>query len=404
MDEEEVRGQHKIGHKQRYYLYCGMEIALCIISVALACLKTFSGHSLCYWLGVLCPFFHRVIDAGVINTDAVNAVAGTVGFGSILIGWVYATLDKEELGIRYADLLAATYPKYHYFVLAHLLAVLFCQWMVQIKYLEAAWWFMTIILWGSIIHWKVLANIIFSTRKRKSIAIAEWGREVDREKDNPSRLLTCIYGIEQALPFDDGVSLKGLCGPMFRGIQQYATSFCPNSQDNAKQQVFRDMVSIWECLLTRRSPNQQDILLKNLFQTATECSSMGEREKIGSRVICATYICWLYENEKKGQWQKENSLSNISEVVDYLVSNIRAKSANTNPNNEYPEVFRTSLSFVYWISLLSGRLCDTSALHYQIEFPLNRMDKEVMATLSRFLFGKCDHDQYFETVWLLLSS
>lgn len=404
MGEERMCRQCKDNHVLWYRGYCFIEIFLCFLSLFFVLVKLFSGHSLCYWIGVEIHFFHKIIDTKFVNIDAVNAIAETIGFGSILIGWVYANLDKEELGIRYADLLDDNYHNYHYFVLAHLVSVLFCLWMVKIKYLEAACSFMTTMLWGSIVHWKVLSNIIFSTQKRKSMAINQWSRIVSEEKNDLHKLLSCIYGMEQVLPFDDGISLRKMCNPMFLAIQQYADSFCLNAHKSQKMQVFRDMVSIWECILEKRSQNQRDIFLKNLFEVAVECSNIDEKEEISSLVISATYICWLYESRQKEQRQEEHLLGDITLRVDYLISNMLAKIANTNRNNRYPEVFSTCLCVLYWMSFLSGKLCDVNILSYQIKVSLTKTDKNVMETLACFLFGNLYYDQYFATVWSLLSS
>lgn len=396
------RGGQK-SERPLYKIYCYAEIALGVVAVVFALIKLGTGLSICHHMANSIPLFQWISNSKFINSEAITAVAETVGFGSILIVWIYSALDKEEMNVCYGDLLRAIYPQYHYFVLGHLAAMIFCLWMAHIEYIEAACWALAVILCGCVIQWKALSNIIFSNKKRREIALAEWNRraiEDGANTRNPREVLSCIYGLEQVLPFNDGESFKEICWALSLALQRYAATFRDQCGTRDQQKwMLREMVDIWECLLEKRSADQQDMLLKNLFCAAADRTDQEERKKVGNRVLCASYICWLYENGRKKQQPEGEVLSRVSEKADYLAS----CTEKANGSRGFPTYFNNSVCFLYGIAFFSGKLESVNILNFQDASLRPWLDNGIMSALTLLLFGEDGYQQYYELVWNLLS-
>lgn len=159
--------------------YCYVVYCLCVALIWLLLLvslrfELFTGQ------GIVAHIFPKSPPIPILNIEAVKETAKTIGFGSIVIAWIYATLDKDELGYKYGDLLRAVYPVYPRFVLSHLIAILLCAWLVESKMLESALISLSIVIVGGIIHWRALSTLVLVSSKRKKIAIDVWTEWIDK--------------------------------------------------------------------------------------------------------------------------------------------------------------------------------------------------------------------------------
>lgn len=274
-----------------YKVYCIIEIALCVFLIISFGFELRTNHSI-----IACCLQARNFEFSIpeiLSVKAIRKVAETVGFGSIIIAWIYAVLDKKELGIKYSDLLTAVYPKYHWFVPVHLVAIFMCIWLANVEVLEGSLIALLIVLWGCIIQWKALSSLIFRSEKRKSIALDEWHRFILKCKTE-SDYQSVMYGMTDAFSEQDRLSFERLYNNISYGMLSYVKfSLNKDTSDTIiARTILPNISNIWNRLMLGRSQDEHFAIQNGII------SAIREEKKwkpLNIGLVCAGYIRWLHE-------------------------------------------------------------------------------------------------------------
>lgn len=271
-------------HKYKVYLFamCAFGVLL-IVSITV---EVLTGSSLSAWLVLrypgLAPAFASL--RSIITTKAILKIAETIGFCSIFIAWIYAALDKTELGLRYGSLLEELYPGYNWLVLCHLVAFLTCVWMSKIQRLESAFIALVIIIFGCLLQWKTLQNIILFSKPRRKVAIDRWNSILTQsEARGHNDMLLTIFNMA------DSISLQAEKGrfEMQKCFSHALLKYICHPALKPKQRL-QGSADIWERLLRNRERNERLILVQEILKNCASDSSLV--------YICIGYVLWLYKD------------------------------------------------------------------------------------------------------------
>lgn len=325
-----IRRYFRLGHyrnlKRKYTAYCLFMIFLCILLIFSVCRVMAGNSSLVVYLITICPqgMPYFLLLNRMLNIDAILKVGEAVGICSFLIAWVYAALDKEELGIRYGELLRELYPGYHWFVLMHLTAFVVCIWMAKIRRLEPAALALVIVLSDNLLQWKTLENLILFSEKRQKIAIDRWYRLLDenqREEECQQRknekLLVIISNIADAVVFDVDSRYETMGQLLAKAIAQYIDGLQFATTDEWVCS-FREISKIWDRVLEGRGQNSragnQDKKELLAIEILRENAWKGHRS-----VLPIGYLLWRYGGHMEQVVVNAASLTALSEELTILI-------------------------------------------------------------------------------------
>lgn len=327
----------------------------------------------------------------LVKINAVERVGEAVGICSFLIAWIYAALDKRELGIRYSDLLLELYPGYHHFVVLHLIAFILCVWMSKVGNLEAAVLALAILLVGTSLQWFTLKNLILFTPKRVKIALDRWQRLVTESgKNHNKNLLTYIHLMAKALALETDDCYKQLF-PIFTGAtEQYINGLLPETP-NEWEQAIKGVSKIWRSLLDGRNVNEQDLFISNVFQECTSPRSL--------KSFSLGYLLHLYDQSIRDGLVNESALLAVSKEV--------AKLTQRSCGQQNSELsFYMEAAFTLWIWMYF--LCGTIGLNSELfqlapSKSIAEEDKPWLRGVAQTVFDKSSCQEYLELVLEQLS-
>lgn len=299
MPSTEGNGKQKKLHKYKIYRFAICVLAGLLLSSIIV--EVVTGSSISAWLVLWCPCIAPAFAAlrSIITTDAILKIAETIGFCSIFIAWIYAVLDKTELGLRYGDLLDELYPGYHWFVLGHLITFLVCVWMSKVHRLESALIALLMIIFSCLLQWKTLENIVLFSKRRQRIALDRWNRLLaESEVKGHNDMLLTIFNMA------DSISLQAEKGrfEMQRCISNALSRFI-NLPGLKETQCLQGSVDIWERLLKDRERKERIILVQEILKNCPDGSGLG--------YICIGYILWSYMDYTKHSPDVHNSLNKV---------------------------------------------------------------------------------------------
>lgn len=238
-----------------------------------------------------CLFSQNLTVSYIFNVESIKNVVETIGISSILLAWLYASLDKSELGIRYIDILRNKYPHFIKCTFSHIISVLLCIWSSYSGALELSILCLVIVVWGSIIHWRAIKNIIIYSSVRNSMAINMWKKELDdayTDELNTNSLLQKVNKLISVIdPLDEHfiVTSKLITDSMKYTYQK--------ALDENRNPIV-SLNNIWDHLLSNKSENERftisRIILKNLPEKFEN-----KNNEISFAVVGA-YILWLYKS------------------------------------------------------------------------------------------------------------
>lgn len=300
--------------RKLYGWYCAGFVAMWMFLVCSIVCELISGNSItailrsCFSVKAAIPLIFKI--------EAIRKTAETVGFGSILIAWIYAVLDREELGFKYGDLLLAMYPAYHLFVLGHLLSMLICVWLTETGMLEGAIISLSIVVLGCIIHWKALSNLVFLSTKRKNVAMNEWESTVTRDWEFVSQYQSIIYNIIDAFCIDDRGCYEKMQQYLTLALLKFANDFKMEETEH-NGQILSDISHMWDRLMRGRPNSERFLILDSIFHTCKQYQQY--QTSIGP--ICAGYILWLRKDcadNATGKTNQDSLLLSMSHTIAVL--------------------------------------------------------------------------------------
>lgn len=132
-----------------------------------------SGNSLCgkHFPALSCPVF--------LLAPAILELINVLGFSTILIGWVYNSLDAQMLGLNYGELLTNKFTSYHACSVAHICATIACILSATADTSESAIISLVAVLYGFLYQWIVLYQIILNPKSCEKVAMLRWQSKID---------------------------------------------------------------------------------------------------------------------------------------------------------------------------------------------------------------------------------
>lgn len=377
-------------YRPGYHIYWGTMLLLWLLLLLTLIRNYTCGESL--WSAWL-------VESGVsrfLPIASIQNMAETVGFGSILLAWIYAVLDRTELGLRYNDILKSVYPIYHYFVLSHLVGVLLCIGLSMAEVLDGALLALIIIIFGGGIHWKALSLLVFDSKKRRQKAEDEWKvRLIDKDIDQTylSKLLT----VPTVLHLEQDPVARNMLEYFRRGLLRYAAVISDYTQASHKQikRILLELMQIWDELLRPRADNERLILTGVLLEgeQTNDCPKDEETGYPPLGAVCLGYVMCLYRlcrEENVGISEEE-----MLWIVKQKLNLVRLRC----DNQLAVRYLLISERLLAWISFYCGRttfnseLFDVKGTH---ECP---GDQAILKAMIDLLFQKQETEHIFALVY-----
>lgn len=364
-----------------YVIYCMCIILLwCMLAVSIVCEMVTGCSAISHiWCSASLP--------AILSIEAVRRTAETVGFGSILIAWIYAALDKEELGFKYSELLRAMYPTYSRFVIGHLIAMLLCVWLVECGMLEGALLSLALIIMGGVIHWRAISSLMFNSFRRKRIAIDEWNRRIDewnvpdkKGENEKFHHQSLLFGMADTISIHDRDSAEPMQHCLARAMSQFAAGFDGKAIEQ-REQILSDISYLWDRVTRGRSAGEQTLVLDGLLQACIQEAGSESEATLGP--ICTGYILWRYKSgaDAGGAEQGGADLERLLFRLHSELSSIHARFCNTPVVRYVDEVF----TLLAWMHFLNGtvRLLDR---FFSFSPKETKRDQELLQSIAGCVF------------------
>lgn len=241
-----------------------------------------------------------------LNLKAMQAVAKTIGVCSILIAWIYAELDKQELGVKYSTALKQICREYHILVIVHIASILICVWMTECENYEISAISMIIILLCVCLQSIVFVGFIHNSELRKECVVSYWKEQIE----NGNLELEETACLERGIPHDDCDVCAKMCMIRNNRIAIYIKN--KNDENNyALERLFRR----WEHLLHGKTVDQRAPIIHISYEKMEEANETYEV----TFAFCASYILW-YQREQNA---KSNHQQNLVETMHCVLEDIR---------------------------------------------------------------------------------
>lgn len=380
--------------ERKYARFILIIASLCAILVTSILIALCMDSSIVRLLSDWCPIFQAGLQSlrRIIHIDAVQKIGESVGICSFLIAWIYAALDKRELGFRYSDLLYELYPGYYWFVFLHLLAFIVCMWMAKVGRLEAAMLALILLLVGSALQWHTLKNLILFTPKRVKIAADRWKRFVFESKDQDKKLLHYIYMMAGALVLEPEDCYQEMFPVFTDSVVQYINGLSPTTSDEWER-VIRDISKIWTALLYDRDTNERELLVTSTFDVCAD--------ELGLKALSVGYLLWLYDKSIKNGVVNEAALIAVSKDVATLTQRIYVQQDKNHSCLFYIE---TAFTLFIWMHFLCGTIGVNSELFKLAPTEvITEEDKPLLRGIAQIAFTQESCQTYLELVLCELS-
>lgn len=299
-----------------------------------------------------CWFSQNLLLPSLFNVESIKNVVETIGISSILLAWLYASLDKLEIGIRYIDILRKKYRHFIKCTFSHIIAVLLCIWSCYSGALELSLLSLIVILWGSIIHWKAIKNIIIYSSSRNLMAISIWKQELnDAYKDNSSAnsLLQKVNKIIATIdPLDEHFVVTS-------ELILLSMNYTYKKSIDEKRNPIISLTEIWDCLLSNKSENERFTISRIVLKKLSE--ELVNQDSHINFTIVGAYVLWLCKSNCF------NDKSEFNKLQPYIESlGVEIKSTFEYLYKKEDESFSPSISlltffwYVLWLNFLSGQI------------------------------------------------
>ena len=294
--------QKQPGHHSCFCCFCFVTTIVLWGIVILSLIHTYSCGK-----GLVAIGLSKTSLAQILPIESIKSVAETVGFGSILLVWIYAVLDKQELGLRYSIILQAVCPAYPYFVLSHLMGILFCIWLSNADIWDGALLSLIIVFLDLIVHWRAMSLLVFHSNKRRQIAASEWEKRL-LEGETDQTYLNELLTAASVLRLERDPIDQEMLQYFRKGLLRYAETIPANVQINCDQiqKILEELAQVWTELLRPYEGAARLILAGALLPDTRLKQDTQNSGEIHYQPLGAVYLGYviclyrLYEEEYDG--------------------------------------------------------------------------------------------------------
>ena len=330
-----------------------------------------------------------------ITAASIRSVAETIGFGSILLAWIYAVLDKQELGFRYSKLLRAVYPAYHCFVIAHLVAILLCVGLSEVGAVDVALVALTIVFWSGFIHCKAMFLLIFKSNDRRRAAADEWEQRLIRNKVDGS-YLSDLCNVTNVLDLETDPAAQRIRSYFYCGLVRYAMSIDDYSSAIKEeiQRVLSDLAQVWDLLLRPRTNSERLLLAGEVLGMVNSQKSkeLQSKQNVCPGPVCLAYVICVYRlcDEINVEANEENAIRRTNQQLKL-----------TCLHCDSPEVVNyllISKQLFTWMSLYADKIPLDSDLFMETKKCECPGDKEMLYAMVCLLLPDRARKNYFDAI------
>ena len=296
---------------------------LLLISIGIELFAGLSGCALLrktfVWMD---PFF--VVLSPFFCAASVLKVAETIGVCSILVAWIYAALDKTELGIRYGELVRRELLGYHGYVAVHFVSVLLCLWLSKAGMTESAVLALCGVLYASLLQWKVLHGVILSSEHRRGLALGVWDSRVEAAQ-NSEEVKAIALDMIDVITERGAAEAAPLLEKLVSVVLEYGQRCRTEHGIDGLELAVEDVAWFWGRLLQGTEKSERIYMARDLFSC---CGGNG----CDYGVICAGYVLWqLNDAIMRGNQTGKTEEETLSELLNTLSITVRGKLERNMP-------------------------------------------------------------------------
>lgn len=265
------------------------------------------------------------------SLSAVETVAGILGIGNILFGWIYSERNKLVLGKTQFDLIQNRYGNlYTASVITHFSATVLCLLFAKTGSREGTLFSFLALLWGCIPQAMICYQIAFNQKSSEDLAIHLW-RENEITDYKKASIITEMIGYLGDVAVYRNQYYREL---LFNKFAEWIRKFPEVEIKSRSQLSIKDMandirrISLQLRTMMEKVPQrEQTHFFGDLFQTTgtyVEAEFAMSNEKLmQTELLCCGYIHYLYTTSgdipaKPCDAQRVDSLANqISKLIYY---------------------------------------------------------------------------------------
>lgn len=303
-----IRGKYEKHNKlfKRTYWCAGWFLWICLACSVI--IEFINGGSIIHTI-----FNSSVAVPQFLNLEAIGKVCETIGISSILIVWLYSSFSKEEIGLKYIEILRFEHKYYWAYTLSHILSILAAIWASKTNALEIGLLALLIVIWGCAMHGVFIFKLLFNPASKKRISKAVWEYRIDNPEDETD-YFQHIYTLTDIVDVRENFNLNDTAYLIADAMLKLPSKYGKSLDDNL---YFYQV--IWKNLLEKHNNEKRIIITKLMFIKISEREGFEEAKTN----ICAGYILWLYDdilNKQNGKTKEKDTLSNIMMHLEILSS------------------------------------------------------------------------------------
>lgn len=433
--------ENRQGKRWKYSLYNWAMLVMWAALVASIIFRLIAKGSFASYLGCCCKWISTLNERllVVVKLDSVLNVVKTIGICSTLITWVYSSLDKVELGLKYGELLDELYPRYNMYVLGHFAAILIAIWLCYAKLLESAVIALCIVLLGCCLQWKTLENVVLSSKKRERIAIDRW-RNSANDKKKPYEILGVANNIAKQINLSGNTAGDNLIGVFADIVADYVNKIRQPEGGNAGQpekkglrrlfeyigkwrnkigtlfrekkdgysdedttglltgtdtsSVILNLFGVWDKLFSGKKRHERITLVTRILNRRKDRET-GDESSICPPEFFVTYVMWLHHN-LIGEQLKENEIDKQYER--FFTEIISVAEGLRLPGDEKKYIY-TAFSVLLWSHFLMRDIgFDSEWLSLDVLDEMTADFGELMSHMTQLELGDAVYQNFYKTV------
>lgn len=254
---------------------------------------------------IKCPVF--------IQAPSILEVIKIVGVSGVLIGWIYANMDKTMLGLTYSDILHSQFRFNSLFSIIHIISILSCVAVSSAGLSESSILSLAITLIGFLYQWVVFYRLILNSEKCVNMAKLTWDKRISKN----DKLETNLLCLAKTLPTKDSQYYQA-------HLSCLAKMFVRIIENSNSTKQLSLISQAWNVIFVN-ADFKNELILQELTIEILKTNNSADAEK---------FLCEI-----------------ISGYIVSQISEIKSASKYDNMNYEFFELAQRLRMFVYRLSL-----------------------------------------------------